>query len=364
LFAAAIIPMFAFLRRRLPTGPALALCAAYGFFWGIQHAAAFDVHEVAFAPIVIAWAMLAMDRERWTSFWLAMVALMLVKENLIPLAGFFGLFLIIQGHRHQGAALIGVSLVAFVGVMRWLIPWLSGADSAYVGLYTEMLRRPWLLPVALVTPAGKIAAVALWLAPFLFLPLLSPLTLLLVPLALGLLLPTTATYWGISFHHAVPLAAVLTLAAGDGLARLARRLHTPGAQRRLHNWLAGGSVVFSAILPGNQPFWDLFSFEHFRPHADRPIWTEMSARIPPDASVVAQAALLPQLSQRDSVYLLDHDGKDADFLAATMRLSPWPAPNHDILAVWIDAKRQAGYRTIFERDGWILLGRSDAGGGR
>ena len=35
------------------------------------------------------------------------------------------------------------------GVMRWLVPWLSGADSPYMSLYTDILRRPWLLPAAL-----------------------------------------------------------------------------------------------------------------------------------------------------------------------------------------------------------------------
>lgn len=364
LLAGAILPMYVFLRRRLPAGPALALCATYGFFWGIQHAAAFDVHEVAFAPLVTAWAVLAMDSRRWISFWIAMAAVMLVKENLIPLAGFFGLLLIMQGRRRQGAALIGISLVVFVGVMRWLVPWLSGADSPYMSLYTDILRRPWLLPAALVTPPGKITAVALWLGPFVFMPLASPLALLLVPVALALLLPTTAAYWGVSFHHAAPLAALLTLSAGDGLARLARGLRTPGAQRQLRGWVAGISVLLSAILPGNQPFWDLFSLDHFRPHPNRSTWTEMSARIPHDASVVAQAALLPHLSHRRTLYLLDQEGKDADLLAASMRLSPWPGDDHHRLTAWIDAKRQAGYRTIFERDGWVLLERPAPGGGR
>jgi uncharacterized membrane protein len=357
LFAAAIAPMFVFLRRRLPMGPSVALCAAYGFFWGIQHAAAFDVHEVAFAPLIIAWAVLALDTQRWVSFWAAMIALMLVKEDMIPVAGFFGLVLMTRGRWRQGSLLIALSLLVFVAVMRWLIPWLSGASSPYLGLYTDLLQRPWLAPVALVTPPGKLMAVLLWLAPFAFLSLASPLLLLAVPIALTLLLPTGAAYWGISFHHAAPLAAILALSAGDGLARLARHVRTPLARRRLLGWATGVSVVLSAILPGNQPFWDLFSFEHYRRHPDRPIWSEMAALIPADASVVAQAALLPQLSHRQTLYLLEEKAVDAEFVAATSRLGPWPASGHEELVTWIDARRRGGYRPIFEREGWVLLRR-------
>ena len=360
LFAAAIPPMFVFLRRRLPVGPSVALCAAYGFFWGIQHAAAFEVHEVAFAPLIIAWALLALDTQRWVGFWAAMLALMLVKEDMIPVAGFFGLVLVIRGHWRQGSLLIALSLLVFILVMRWLIPWLSGASSPYMGLYTDLLQKPWLAPVALVTPPGKLMAVLLWLAPFAFLSLASPLLILAVPIALTLLLPTGAAYWGISFHHAAPLAPILALSAGDGLARLVRHVRTPLARRRFLGWAAGVSVLLSAILPGNQPFWDLFSFEHYRRHPDQHIWNEMAALIPADASVVAQAALLPQLSHRQALYLLEEADKDADFVAATSRLGPWPAAGHEELAAWIDARRRRDYQPIVEREGWILLRRIGA----
>jgi hypothetical protein len=86
----------------------------------------------------------------------------------------------------------------------------------------------------------------------------------------------------------------------------------------------------------------------------------MAALIPPGASVVAQSSLLPHLSRREHVYLLEErtlDGGQAEFVAATSRLGEWPAPNHEVLAEWIEARRRAGYRTIFERDGWVLLQR-------
>ena len=51
LLAASVVPVFLFARDRLPYGPALAMCLAYGLFWGMQQTAIFDVHEAVFACI-------------------------------------------------------------------------------------------------------------------------------------------------------------------------------------------------------------------------------------------------------------------------------------------------------------------------
>ena len=44
-------------------------------------------------------------------------------------------------------------------------------------------------------------------------------------------------------------------------------------------------------------------------------------------------------------------------MAASSELGLWPATDQDTLDGWIDARRRAGYRTVFERNGWILLQR-------
>ena len=59
-------------------------------FCGIQSAVAFDVHEVAFAPLLIAWAALFADREQWRRALLCVLALLLVKEDLAFLVIAFG----------------------------------------------------------------------------------------------------------------------------------------------------------------------------------------------------------------------------------------------------------------------------------
>src|SRR3954464_3069342 len=106
LLALSIIPVFIYARKRLPRGPAYAVSVAYGLFWGMQRTATFDFHEFAFAPLVVAVAILAIDDERWARFWLMAMALIAIKEDLIPLIGGFGLLLLLRRQVRQGVAAI------------------------------------------------------------------------------------------------------------------------------------------------------------------------------------------------------------------------------------------------------------------
>ena len=125
LIAASIVPVFLFLRTRLPRAAALALCVAYGLFWGLQRAVASDVHEIAFAPVIIATLIYAMDRRDWPLVAAASLLLTVAKEDLIPILTFAGLFLIGRGDRLAGAALTVWSLIAFVTIVRYVIPALN-----------------------------------------------------------------------------------------------------------------------------------------------------------------------------------------------------------------------------------------------
>src|SRR5688572_17347498 len=250
LFALSIFPVFVFVRRRLPAGPSLALAAAYGFFWGLQRAAAFDVHEIAFAPLIIAILILAMDTRRWPLFWVSAVTLMLVKEDLIPLLTFVGLYLVMTGERRAGSVLIATSVAMFALVTGVAIPFFLGGPSNYAGPYVELLRAPWRMPAAMVTPLDKLLTASMWLAPFALLPFLSPLTLLLAPFVLSRLLSDVSSHWSTSFHYSAPLAPILAMAAGDALARIARWTDDERLRRRLVHGLSGACVVLSLLLPG------------------------------------------------------------------------------------------------------------------
>jgi uncharacterized membrane protein len=361
LFALSIVPVFAFARGRIGDGPALLLSTAYGFFWGLQQAAAFDMHEFAFAPLLVAAAVLAMDQRRWPLFWTTMAALALTKEDLLPLVAWFGVWLWWQGERLRGAWLAIAGVAAFLAAVGVVIPHMAGtAGFGYTSAYGEVMRRPWTIPITLVTPPTKLFTMLMWLAPFAGLPLASPLTLLAIPLACVRFLSQSPLHWGTAFHYSAPIAPIMAMAAADGLGRISRRVGDPRVRNRLLGAAVLACLLLAAVLPGHQRHWQLLS-PKFHHAVSQEAGAEAALRfIPPGASVVALAAVLPHLSERRLAFLLQPGAPDADFVVSSGGLSAWPMADDAAVAALMADRRARGYQVVHERDGWTVLARPQA----
>jgi uncharacterized membrane protein len=358
LLAASIIPVFCYAHSRIGRPAALWLSGSYGLFWAMQKAAAFDFHEVAFAPLAIATAILAVDRRQWRLLWLCIAALCLIKEDMIPLVGMFGIWLVRIGEVRQGIAALVVAVAAFAAVIGVVMPALGGEDSyPYWSSHLDAVRSGPISVVArLVTPPGKLVTLAMWLVPFALVPLRSPIILLAVPFMLGRLLSTSPNHWGMSFHYSAPLAPIIAMAAADGLARL-----LPSVEDRWRSTLMRTApavmLVLCAFLPGRLPLWRIFAPSHYRATTADRTGYEALALIPAERSVVAQHAVVPHVSERRHVYGLDPDAPDAEYVIATEHRTPWPNPSLESLRALLAARRARGYETMFERDGWTVLRR-------
>jgi uncharacterized membrane protein len=358
LFAISIVPVYLFANRMHGSAVALALSAAYGLFWGLQRAAEFDFHEYAFAPVLIGLSILALARKSWRLLWACAIAIILVKEDLIPLVVFEGIYLTIAGERKQGPAMAAAGLGAFAVIVGWLMPWLGGGDSfEYTHLYNGVLTNPWMIPAALVTPFMKLRTAFLWVAPFALLPLLSPFAMLLVPFALSRFLSDSPTHWGTIFHYGAPVAPIAAMSAVDGLARVRRKLADPWRRRRVITGFAAACLVLSAILPGQQPLWDLLRAKAYVRSAAMRTGHEIVRRFPPGGSVVAQGPIVPHLTHRDAIYVLDTDAPDADFVVAATGLHPWPLATIGEVEALLEARKRRGYVVMLEQDGWVVLRR-------
>ncbi|PYR20822.1 MAG: hypothetical protein DMF94_10300 [Acidobacteria bacterium] len=358
LLAASVVPVFLFARDRLPYGPALAMCLAYGLFWGMQQTAIFDVHEAAFAPLAVGLLLLAMERRRRLWFWAAAAVVLAVKEDLAPFLVFVGGYLFVRGERRTGGILLAGSLVAFVAEVAVVIPAASVAgEYGYGSAYADVWRQPWLVPVKLVTPPVKMLTAFLWVAPFALLPLASPLSLLLAPFAPERFLSSSVNHWGTIYHYSAPLAPIVAMSAADGLARIGRRISDQTTRRRTIAIMAGVSVLLASLLPGHQPLWRLFSSRPYLFDAIDRTGPDAIGVVPPDASVVAQTAVAPHMAHRHDLFRLDPEGRDADYVIAVPDRSPWPNLTAADVRALLDERRRRGYAVIFERDGWVVLRR-------
>jgi uncharacterized membrane protein len=372
LLSVSALPVHAFIRRRHPAPVALALTAAYVCHWAMQKTAARDFHELAFAPLLVALAVWAIDRERWAAFWCAVTALLLVKEDLAPFVAFLGLFLVLRRRFWHGIAAVVLGLAGFILIVGWIMPaFAEGGGYRFAGTFDHLggirgiallaLTQPWRLLLLLVSPAQKVRLILLWLGPFAFLPLASPYGLLLLPIAATRLLSATELHWYADFHYSAPLAPVLAMAAADGLARVSVRIPAPEARRRWVVGLAALVLALCALMPSKLPFWRLLSPRWYVLTASDRTGSEALLVIPADASVAAQDAILPHLSGRARIYTLRATSPATDYVIASREVSSWPHAGWDAIAARLDEKRRGGYASVFERGGWVVLARAHAG---
>jgi uncharacterized membrane protein len=194
--------------------------------------------------------------------------------------------------------LLAVIMPALAGVAyrHWAYSALgTGPGSAVL----HVIRNPIQSVELLFTPAVKLRV---WIASFgswLFLPLISPLTLVAAPSFLERFWNDGPPFWNFHMQYSMPAAPILAFAAIDGAARIAgmwksRAPATLGARAALA--LLAASALLSVAV---NPLAELATYVSTETAAD--IQTCLDV-IPPTASVAATQELVSHLATRRQIY--------------------------------------------------------------
>ena len=367
LLAAAAVPIFLVCEPRVGRRPALALAASYLAFWGVHAALAFDVHEVAFAPAIIAGLLLAIQRRHWRWYAALVLALLAVKEDQAILVVFVGLYVATLGERRRGALTAVAGIAWYLVVTKGIIPannpagftyWSYGTfgESALPALRTA-LTDPGLVLATLVDSPVKRETLTLMVFPFLGLCLLSRETILLAPLLAERFLSSNANYWTTEAHYTLATAAVLVIGAAGGLATASRLV--PARRRRLLVGVGAGAMLGLNVLVANGfPLKDLGKRAFYE---RAPVWSAADralAAIPPGASVAAQDLLVPRLTHRDVAAQISPATGPTEYVAAYVSapLGSGQAINGGFggLTRFVD-DRLAFYTPVAYESGWLVL---------
>ena len=415
LFALAIPPVWLFTRRAFGGGTkatvaAYLVSASYALSWPIASALAFDFHEVAFAPVLIAVALERLQAGRLRTALIALAALLLVKEDMGFLIAGIGIYLAVDRPRTLSRPVLTGLILAAVGVaasvlsIYVLIPAFGGRSGYYWaygalgGNVPQVFGHVVLHPLSslriLVTPRVKVDTVLWLLGAFCFLPLRSPITLAAVPLLLERMLDSKfPNWWVTSFQYNAYLVIILLFAAVDGAARLEGT--AAAVRERFAAWrspagrppgglsaagLSAGGLPPAGSAGSSRKRWTFtlacsatmvavalalvprFAFGV----ALRPSFYHRDARM--DAAAAADAAvpsgitveaanhLGPQLSGRDTVLLWADDGEKPRFswvVADVTGREFFPSVRAERRRV---ARLEAdGYQVAFRRDGYVVL---------
>lgn len=398
LIASAIPPIWIITRRLLGTTAAYLVTIVYVVAWENQAQLWFAFHEVAFTAPIIAWMLeRALVGKRRQAAAISLL-LLLVKDDMGFLVAAFAIYLLFSKGfdreawrdrtRLLGAgALIAIGFVMVELVNKVLIPHFGGspqrnwtygrfADSPG-GLVKYMVKHPWEIIQTLYTPEDKIETTRWLLEPLLFLPLLSPIALLGVPLLVERFLADNSFYWNTRLHYNAFLVVILVVAAVDGAARLIRwtkknkRLQRWAEQRtgrlRPRTWMAGTALASLAVIVSldtlpKWPMWEMTTSAFWNSTHDHLAIAQRHAasHVPKGVLVAAPSNTGPFLLGRTtSVLTWSPNGNRSvvapDWVITSTREPSYPwATVADQVAATKELRSQ-GYRLVFTEGGFQVL---------
>lgn len=360
LFAVGVVPLVGWAARTSGRPTAVVVGVGYGLSWGIASAAGFDVHEVAFAVPMLSYSAVALGQRRWRAAAAWALPLLLVKEDLGFTLAAIGVYIALHGARRLGAATVAVGVVGSILEIKVLIPAFNphgmyGYDGKISGAFSGGLPHA---VIQFITPEVKVVTVALLLAVTGFSAVRSPIVLLIIPTLGWRFLSTNQSYWGTGYQYSAVLMPLVFAAFVHALANLNESSDRRQAVAIRRTALAS-SLVFTAALLAGFPLWTLTKSSMWHTPARIAVARQVIAEIPENATVTTGNQLVPQLTDRDTVSLLEPptpQSRPAWVLIDTESPTNFPlAPGQQ--ATIISQLRGEGYRTIDDRDGYLLLER-------
>ena len=365
--ALGVWPIYLLARLKLEAGAMRLLWAlVYFLFLPVAFINLFDFHELALAVLPLGFAIYFLERGRPGLFLLSLASTFLIKEEL-PLVGIaFGAYILLAKRDLKlGAGVLAGSVLAFVGLVRVLIPAFGGGSQAFfarriASRYAELGTTPQEIVATALGHPGRLGQILFQgqklkflvgiFGPVLALTAISGWAAILVlPTLAILLLSNYAPQYAFTSHYSAPLIALVIGTSILGFARL-----RPSYQRPVAGAVLASSLVFSFLF-GDLPF-----SRHFDPHLFQaePRYVAFASaldRIPPNASVGSENNLTPHLTHRRFIYNLEFEGaNNADYLALDDA-----ALNRSATALQqqIASFEARGYRTIATGDGLALMQR-------
>ncbi|WP_245646929.1 DUF2079 domain-containing protein [Microtetraspora niveoalba] len=372
LFALAIPFLWLYARRSLGIGAAYLVAVAYALSWPIAEAADFDIHEVAFVPVLTAAMIERFQARRYLVSFLCMFALLLVKEDMGLAVIGFGAYLVVTGRRFDGVcvALIGA---AWTGLVRGaLIPMLGGDTGdfwayGHLGrnageLIVNIATHPLQTLALLVDNEGKVDTLVLLGWPVLFACLFSPLTLIAVPHVLERLLSDRPAWWVPDHQYNAFVVAILLCAGVDGVVRVVRivRKRWPGIDGRVATvaWAACVAAIALTLVP-RFGFGQLLHPDFYRRDARAVAAAEASALVPSGVVVEAANEIGPALTARATVIVWGPEARMAPWVVADVNRPVFPFNSPEAQRARVGELVQQGYQAVYDREGYVVLRRAD-----
>jgi uncharacterized membrane protein len=366
LFAISAVPVWAFVQRLLGPRAAYLWTTGYLTYWGLQEALAFDFHEIAFAVPLIAFAIERVQVRRFVPATVAVLMLLLVKEDLAILVAFFGLYIAVRGRRALGAGLVCAGVVGYLLITRVFLPHFAGGTAFMYWSYDAlgkdlpsalgfMLRHPLRTVQLFFTPSVKWHTLLLIFAPFALLTLGSSTLILLVPLVAERFFSSGHQYWVVGYHYTATSAPIVAMGAAEGLHRLLPVLRKDSLRSIVARWVPVAVAVTGVALVAVFPLHELFLPRLWATGGRVAAGHAAVAMVPRGVTVEASDRLQPHLVDHTNALLLDGVEHQATWLVADVGKPDWPLSSVPAQQAYVARREGEGWTVVFSRDGYVVL---------
>ncbi len=366
LIAASAIPVWVFVNRLLGARAAYFWTTGYLTYWGLQEAVAFDFHEVAIAVPLIAFAIERVQARKLPAATVAVLMLLLVKEDLALLVAFFGVYFAVKGSRALGAAIAASGVVGYVIVTRVMLPHFAGGHSFMYWTYDSlgpnlpsalgfMLRHPFRTVQLFFTPAVKWHTLLWIFVPFGFLTLGSSTLILLLPLLAERFFSSGSQYWVVGYHYTATAAPIVAMGAAEGLHRLLPLLRKDSVRAGVAKWVPIAVATAGVALIAYFPLHELFLPRLWNTGGRVAAAHAAVSRVPRGVTVEASDRLQPHLVDHTNALLLDGEEHGSSWIVADVGKPDWPISDVTDQQAYVTKRLAEGWRLVFSRDGYVVL---------
>lgn len=163
-----------------------------------------------------------------------------------------------------------------------------------------------------------------------------------------------------AYHYAGTVSPVVAMTAADGLFNIIRVLRKEEWCHKYCVWIGSVILILNLALIPKFPLWDLSHLSFYKlTEIDKSGYKALQV-IPNAVSLSAQNSIGPHLCNREApVYLLKKGVEDSDYIIASKELGYWPFDNYGQIENYLDEKIHAGYKKVFEENGWVVLKREN-----
>lgn len=373
IVSSSIPVIFAFFGRMLGAGRVRwLLIVGYAISWPIERMIDFDIHEICFAVPLLAVALDGLSRRSDKRLLWGAMPLLLVREDMGMVLAMLGVLRLLRGPRRWiGAVMIAVGVATFELVTSVVLPHFASNGTFAYWSYTALgadaphavafiLEHPLKTIAIFFTPWVKTRTLLYLFGPLLFLPLLSPITLVTLPLLAQRFLSSRSMLWNTQFHYSAPIMIILVFASIDGLLRVSRWFRHPDAVRRRLALLLGLTqlvfpVIDVAVRHNNYPLTRLaYQAWVISPHVRDQ--EAVTAAVPHGVCVEADDRIASHLTHTNRVTLPGLSRHPADFVVLDMTQKDvgFQLPSPQIVQKRVVSE---GYDLVMQRDTMLVYRR-------